>query len=242
MGVPKGYKHGEEALEKMRQAQRDRGPVSEETKARMRASASAKFERGLPPETIENIRAGQKCRRRNEVLRLGVAEEEYDQQIANGKRWCNHCLRFMDADGFGDENKRRCRECLRSDLNKSYHRNKEGRRSRVSERYHRNEDGQKRKARNQKLRGYSATVEWHDAKLLEQNNSCGICGSSSSGPSNIAFAVDHNHACCTERKRSCGRCIRGLLCHRCNQSLERIELDPNWGTKALAYLARYPLA
>lgn len=29
------------------------------------------------------------------------------------------------------------------------------------------------------------------------------------------FMVDHDHACCPGRK-TCGKCIRGLLCQRCN--------------------------
>jgi hypothetical protein len=28
--------------------------------------------------------------------------------------------------------------------------------------------------------------------------------------------VDHDHACCQKKNRSCGKCIRGLLCHTCN--------------------------
>jgi len=37
-----------------------------------------------------------------------------------------------------------------------------------------------------------------------------------------AIFVDHNHACCPE-KRSCGKCRRGLLCLRCNIGLGYIE-------------------
>lgn len=51
------------------------------------------------------------------------------------------------------------------------------------------------------------------------------------------FAVDHDHACCPGRK-SCGECLRGLLCYQCNVSLGGIEraggVDP-----FAAYLGQY---
>ena len=53
------------------------------------------------------------------------------------------------------------------------------------------------------------------------------------------YAIDHDHNCCPS-SHSCGRCIRGLLCHPCNMSLggleamiERASLDV-----VLAYLNR----
>lgn len=35
---------------------------------------------------------------------------------------------------------------------------------------------------------------------------------------NRMLCVDHDHKCCPG-KRSCGKCIRGLLCHKCNSIL-----------------------
>lgn len=51
--------------------------------------------------------------------------------------------------------------------------------------------------------------------------------------------VDHDHECCPERARSCGGCVRGLLCHSCNTTLGLIRLDPvAWGFAADTYLKR----
>jgi len=68
------------------------------------------------------------------------------------------------------------------------------------------------------------------ATLLEQQGGvCAICKEPETFVRNgrlYSLAVDHNHACCPGRK-SCGKCIRGLLCRRCNTMLGLYEDDPN---------------
>lgn len=53
------------------------------------------------------------------------------------------------------------------------------------------------------------TQEEFDALLASQN---GICAGGCGRP---ATDLDHDHACCPGR-RSCGKCVRGILCTTCN--------------------------
>lgn len=80
---------------------------------------------------------------------------------------------------------------------------------------------------------YNLTREQYDALLEAQSGCCAICRAEQ----RERLAVDHDHACCVG-PRSCGRCVRGLLCQRCNAFLALIE-DAELLASASAYLARY---
>jgi hypothetical protein len=51
-----------------------------------------------------------------------------------------------------------------------------------------------------------------------QGNCCAACGEPVEG----RMDVDHDHACCADR-RSCGECLRELLCRRCNTILGKVH-------------------
>lgn len=81
---------------------------------------------------------------------------------------------------------------------------------------------------------YGITAERHAELLEAQGGGCGICGTTEPGGRG-SFHVDHDHACCPGI-RSCGTCIRGLLCAACNTALGGFKDDPKRLLAAVAYL------
>lgn len=72
-------------------------------------------------------------------------------------------------------------------------------------------------------------------QLLErQGGVCAICSGPQWGNSK-KFAVDHDHACCPGVK-SCGKCVRALLCNGCNSALGMMKDNPGLLRRAADYL------
>jgi hypothetical protein len=99
------------------------------------------------------------------------------------------------------------------------------------------------RSRRESLARYGLTPEEFDVKLAQQDGKCAICGSSESGGTGRegprGWHVDHDHACCNTRKRSCGKCFRGLLCSYCNTGLGSLRDNPVIVRAALDYLLAY---
>jgi len=99
---------------------------------------------------------------------------------------------------------------------------------------------------------FKRTSEWYVETLLGQNGHCALCDRV---PTTRRFQVDHDHDCCPTDKshrKTCGKCIRGLLCEPCNTDLGRLERtlkdaffiiklgkEDSWTAKALRYLAKW---
>lgn len=64
----------------------------------------------------------------------------------------------------------------------------------------------------------------YDRMREEQNYKCAACGVHESELTR-AMHVDHDHKCCPEVGKSCGKCVRGLLCHHCNVALGHLNDD-----------------
>ena len=71
-----------------------------------------------------------------------------------------------------------------------------------------------------RLYNYSLTPEKYDAMLEAQGGHCVTCDSAEK------LVIDHDHACCPGGK-SCGKCVRAILCHGCNTALGLAGEDPS---------------
>lgn len=82
-------------------------------------------------------------------------------------------------------------------------------------------------------RRYGITQEQYNQMLLDQQGGCAICGR----PPDLVgtLTVDHDHLCCSGRK-TCGQCLRGLLCGYCNRGLGMFLDDTERLMKAYKYL------
>lgn len=87
----------------------------------------------------------------------------------------------------------------------------------------------------------------HDrARRLLADIGCEICGRDlvntfrdSAGKVRTELVVDHDHLCCPG-EQSCGRCVRGLICRRCNSALGLLENDAGRARAVASYLTAPP--
>ena len=76
---------------------------------------------------------------------------------------------------------------------------------------------------------YGITVSYMNEML---SGGCMICGS------HHKLVIDHDHSCCDKQNYSCGACVRGVLCDRCNVGLSHFEDSLDKIIKAAEYIRR----
>ena len=92
------------------------------------------------------------------------------------------------------------------------------------------------KSRRRSLRYKGLNLESYNQILKEQGGGCKICGAKTPGHQRKNFAVDHDHTCCPDTTKNCGKCFRGLLCTRCNLVLGETKDDTTLLQKMIEYL------
>lgn len=86
-----------------------------------------------------------------------------------------------------------------------------------------------------KFKTYKLTREQFLQLLSDQDHCCSICRSVLSF---LTAKIDHNHDCCPGEK-TCGKCVRGLLCSSCNTGLGCFKDNEDNLYKAIFYLKEY---
>lgn len=81
---------------------------------------------------------------------------------------------------------------------------------------------------------FGLTREQFDAMFDAQGKRCAICHTDDPGTN--YWAVDHDHACCPSSDKTCGGCVRGILCARCNHGLGSFRDRLDLLTSASEYL------
>jgi hypothetical protein len=98
-----------------------------------------------------------------------------------------------------------------------------------------------------KLHKYGINEEQFNFLLDQQDNRCAICQEIFS--EQVPPRIDHDHTCCPRNSNSsisntmCGRCVRGLLCNKCNVGLGMLDDSVEKLISAVNYLQsryRYP--
>lgn len=82
-------------------------------------------------------------------------------------------------------------------------------------------------------RTYGITRAQYKAMRDAQGGGCAICGQAN--PDGRVLVVDHDHGCCPTQK-TCGNCVRGLLCTACNMYLGGLGEDIDRLAAMIAYL------
>ena len=135
--------------------------------------------------------------------------------MANGCRICGAPrYAYMTADR-GPRTRSICRDCMNT---------------------YRRENYDAAKSRSHSLKKlYGMTGDEFQARLDSQGG-CAACGSPTTDGK--YWHVDHDHSCCNTRAKSCGKCVRAILCHGCNTALGNVRDSKERMLALVDYLAR----
>lgn len=142
-----------------------------------------------------------------------------------GRKLCSNCRQWLDEGEFGgssrtlDGLRMECRTCRATDI-RLKNQNKP-----LSE-----------KRESWLRRRYGKTPKWFDETLAVQGNACACCGNSE--PGKKGWQIDHDHSCCDvpQGRKICGKCIRGIVCSRCNLAFGVVNDSPELLDKMKNYL------
>ena len=143
---------------------------------------------------------------------------------------CSKCKESKDLNEFPpnksqkDGLNRLCRECYNNYSSEWYSKNKDLHKNRVAKRKY------KLGSLSLRLERYNLTKDVYNSMFNMYNGNCWICKVEK------AECIDHDHSCCSGY-RSCGKCVRGLLCKNCNSMLGYAKDSSDVLIKAAEYIS-----
>jgi hypothetical protein len=175
----------------------------------------SQFERKSSKHTI----CSDECRRQRDTLQAQCRPSRQKVAALLRCRWCDdHFVRYMTRKrAAAPKDRFKCTSCSAEGNDASHTRQTRARPS--GRKYH-------LKSR------YGLTVDAFNALVLQQLGQCLICRRSLT---DARLAVDHDHNCCPG-STTCGKCIRGVLCHQCNVALGLMGDSPDTMRAAAQYL------
>jgi hypothetical protein len=164
---------------------------------------------------------------------------KYSKSIDGYKHYCKSCVKDYDFEEYGDkriftpliktDTDKQCRRCEKMYPMKEYNRPN----SKYFHSYCNKCSNQLGTARNIMRKGI--TVEEYAKLEKAQNGVCKICKNPESRRKRLS--IDHDHNCCPNEV-ACGKCIRGLICFRCNSALGMIKDDIATLQSMIFYLSK----
>ena len=174
------------------------------------------------------------CREYKETLHF----HKYSKAQDNLKPWCKVCVKAYDLKENDltrifprklDENgNMHCRNCGEYFEESDMHKSKGG--------YTYCSDCAPLLTRTRTLKKYNLSLDDYHELLKSQDYSCKICNLKDTS-FRKRLSVDHDHNCCPG-EGSCGKCIRGLLCHHCNSGLGNAKDSVDILQKMINYLQK----
>jgi Recombination endonuclease VII len=153
------------------------------------------------------------------------------------RKRCSRCKEYKERDLFHNHKSHKdgkhcyCKSCNAANIRAWREANPE--RNTATNRAWQKENAEKAAAQ-RRFNNYKLSAEAINTKLEEQDNKCQICKNDISSK----FCVDHSHQCCPGKK-SCGKCIRGLLCQLCNRALGNFHDSTETLQSAINYLDKW---
>lgn len=144
--------------------------------------------------------------------------------LLTGKRTCRVCEVRQPMENFHWANRKRSRR--RSCKTCDHARNRDTRNKRP-EHY-------KQLSRDFHLRKHGLTQEKYDQMLEQQGWKCAGCWKPLEKASTH---IDHDHSCCPG-DHGCPKCVRGLLCRKCNLALGLLHDDVLTLSNLLTYIRK----